>query len=373
MTQKKKGKKLIWGILILILLAILGAGIIFLKEYTRETTEGNDIEVEIAEGTSTKELVALLKEKGVIRYQLPFYVKLYRSSYRGKLRYGSYTLNDGMSIDDIILALSKGDGRGDGTIVLTIPEGYTIEMIAERVEELELMSGEEFLAAVTEAGEALSESMDLPDTSDVYYALQGYLFPDTYYLDKDTTPSQLVSIMLEEFNNKFDEERQARAEELGMSVTEVLTRASLVQKETDLAEEYATIAGVINNRIESNMRLQFDSTVVYAMTEGKYGVARVLYADLEYESPYNTYRNYGLPVGPICNPGIEAIDGVLYPEEHNYLFFQTDTVKNDGTNLFFETYEEHLAASSTANRGEETTETEASTETEETTTTDKTE
>ncbi len=361
MAQKKKGKgkKVFLGIIFVFLLVIVGVGIIFGREYTRKTTDGKEIEVEIPEGTSTKELIALLKDKGVIRFQLPFYVKLYRSSYRGKLRYGSYKLNDGMSLDDIIVALSKGGGRGDGTLVLTVPEGYTIEMIAQRVEEMGLMSGEDFLKAVNNAAAGLAESMDLPKAEDVYYPLQGYLFPDTYYLEKDITPSQLVSIMLTEFNEKFDQKRQERAKELGMTVTEVLTKASLVQKETDLPEEYATIAGVINNRIKSKMKLQFDSTVVYAMTEGKYGVDRVMYSDLKYDSPYNTYQNYGLPVGPICNPSIEAIDAVLYPEEHNYLFFQTDMVKNDGSNLFFETYEEHLAASSTANRGGETTKTEA--------------
>ena len=129
-----------------------------------------------------------------------------------------------------------------------------------------------------------------------------------------------------------------------MSVEEVLIRASLVQKETERPEEYPMVAGVINNRLAQNMRLQFDSTVVYAMSEGMYGVERVLYDHLEIDSPYNTYKNDGLPVGPICSPSLEAIDGVLHPAEHNYLYFQTDQVKNDGSNLYFETYEEHAAA-----------------------------
>ncbi|MBR5047097.1 MAG: endolytic transglycosylase MltG, partial [Eubacterium sp.] len=142
---------------------------------------------------------------------------------------------------------------------------------------------------------------------------------------------------------------------------EVLTRASLVEKETDVAGEYATIAGVINNRLDQKMKLQFDSTVVYGMTEGRYGVDRVKYSHLEDDSAYNTYKIPALPPGPICNPGMEAIQGVLYPEDHNYLYFMMDTRKNDGSNLFFETYEEHMDAYSTMTHGEETKETEGST------------
>lgn len=157
----------------------------------------------------------------------------------------------------------------------------------------------------------------------------------------------MVQKILEEFQQKFDQSRQEAAAAAGMSVEEVLIRASLVQKETERPEEYPTIAGVINNRLSKNMNLQFDSTVVYAMTGGLYGVDRVLYDHLKTESPYNTYLNKGLPAGPICNPSLEAIDGVLHPEENEYLYFQADAVKNDGSNLYFKTYEEHAAAAAT--------------------------
>lgn len=127
-------------------------------------------------------------------------------------------------------------------------------------------------------------------------------------------------------------------------------------------DEYPTVAGVINNRLEQDMYLQFDSTVVYAISEGLYGVDRVLYSYLEVDSPYNTYKNKGLPVGPICNPSLEAIDGVLQPEEHDYLYFQTDQSKNDGSNLYFETYEEHSAAAATTETTSAQDENEATTE-----------
>ena len=157
----------------------------------------------------------------------------------------------------------------------------------------------------------------------------------------------------------YNQRRQEKAKKLGMTVEEVLIRASLLQKETELPEEYPIIAGVIQNRLDKKMKLQFDSTAVYAITKGQYGIARVMYKDLKVDSPYNTYKHKGLPVGPICSPSLEAIDGVLNPQKNDYLYFQMDTVKNDGSNIFSKTYEEHKAASATTEAAAETTTTAA--------------
>ena len=339
-------------ILTIILLVILLGLALFYREYSRKTTEGESVTVEIPEGTSTRELVSLLKEKGLIRYEAVFYLKLYQTGNQGKLRYGSYDLNTGMSLDDLIETLVKGAREDE--LVFTIPEGYSVEQIGARLEEKEIMTAKDFCQAVKDAAADYEFDGALPKEDTVYFQLQGYLWPDTYYLEKDTSPEQLVSMLLEEFETKYDEKCLERTHELGMTVNEVLTRASLVEKETDLPEEFATIAGVINNRLDQKMRLQFDSTVVYGMTDGQYGVDRVMYSHLKDDSAYNTYKIPGLPPGPICNPGMEAIKAVLYPEEHNYLFFMMDSQKNDGSNLFFETYDEHMAAYSTMTREGET-------------------
>ena len=353
--RKQKGSMIPRLILTLVLIVILlGLGL-FYREYTRKTGEGDPVTVEIPEGTGTRQLVSLLKEKGLIRFELPFYLKLYQTGNQGKLRYGSYDLNTGMSLDDLLRVLVQGTAEEQMT--LTIPEGFSVEQIGARLEEKGIMTAAEFCQAVTDAAEGYEFGGDLPGKDTVYFQLQGYLFPDTYYLEKDTSPEQLVAMLLEEFENRYDEECLRRTRELGMTVNEVLTRASLVEKETDLAEEYATIAGVINNRLEQKMKLQFDSTVVYGMTDGQYGVDRVMYSHLKDDSAYNTYRTEGLPPGPICNPGMEAILGVLYPEEHDYLYFMMDSKKNDGSNLFFKTYEEHMAAYSTMTREGKTEET----------------
>ena len=353
-TKKKKSpaKRFLTLLGAAVVIILFVACLIFFREYGRKTKDGKPVTLEVAEGTSTRELVDLLKEKGLIRYKLPFYLKLYQTGQKGKLRYGSYELNDGMILDDLIRALSEGT-EGE-RLVLTVPEGYSVEQIGARLEKEGIMTADEFCGAVRNAAAGFSRGGALPEEDSVYFRLQGYLFPDTYYLDEDMSAEDLVAMMLEEFGKKFDEDCRKRAEELGMSVNEVLIRASLVEKETDLPEEFPTIAGVINNRLEQKMKLQFDSTVVYGMTEGQYGVDRVLYSHLDDDSAYNTYKIKGLPPGPICNPGMEAIKAVLYPEEHKYLYFMMDTRKNDGSNLFFETYEEHKEAYSTMTHGEET-------------------
>ncbi len=175
-------------------------------EYSRKTKEGNSVEVEIPEGTGAKGIVQILKKEGVIRFQSPFYLKLYRSDNRGKLRYGTFTLNDGMSLDDIITTLTTGGGQKDG-LVVTIPEGYTAEMIAARLEEQGIMNGQEFIDAVKKAAKEVEYKDQLPPEDQVYYQLQGYLFPDTYYIDEDTTADELVAMLLEEFDKQVGEER----------------------------------------------------------------------------------------------------------------------------------------------------------------------
>ena len=148
--------------------------------------------------------------------------------------------------------------------------------------------------------------------------------------------------MLEQFDSKFTQEMRTKAEALDKSIFEIVTEASVVEREAQIPEERSIIAGVFNNRLEINMRLQVDPTVLYPLTDGMYDVSRVLYADLEIDSPYNTYKYYGLPVGPICSPGIACIEAVLEPAEHDYLYYHTDEEKNDGSHIFTETYDQHL-------------------------------
>ena len=303
----------ILGLLVLILVASAVVSYPIGKEYFQEkSVAGKDIEITIEKGSTSRDVSAILKKKGIIRYEAAFLLKLYFSDYKGKLRYGTFDLNNGMSLGKVIKELATQDGQKENKF--TIPEGYTIEMTASKLEKEGIMSAQEFLTAVTNAAVTSKYKDVLPKKKKVFYQLQGYIYPDTYYLAKDITGDQLVAKILDEFDKKFDATRQEKAKKLGMTVEEVLIRASLLQKETELPEEYPIIAGVIQNRLDKKMKLQFDSTAVYAITKGQYGIARVMYKDLKVDSPYNTYKHKGLPVGPICSPSLEAIDGVLNPQ-----------------------------------------------------------
>ena len=316
-------------------------------EFLRKDTEGTrQVDITINQGDTATQIAQNLKRNGVIRYTTPFLVKTYLSDYRGKMQYGTFTVHDGMSLDTLIKKLST-EGEQKGYTAFTIPEGDTIARIAARLEKKDIMKADDFLLAVKKQAKYFAYEDQLPSEEKVFYQLEGYIYPDTYYVTDATTGDQLVEKILANFEDHFDETRQNQARKMGLSVEEVLIRASMVQKETGLVEEYPMVADVIQNRLDRDMNLQFDSTVVYALTKGMYGKERVLHADLKVDSPYNTYLHKGLPVGPICSPSIDAIDGVLNPDDNDYLFFQYDAVKDDGSNLYFETYEEHDAAAAT--------------------------
>lgn len=348
-------RKIIGGVVMLAVFLGVAGGAVLGKEYFRKTTKpGKNITVTIKRGENSRKVASKLQKKGVILYQSVFLVKLSRSPYQGKIRYGTYQLNSGMTVDAIIKKLATTNGQEDAH-TLVVPGGYSAEQIGAKLEKKGAMTSDEFLAAVTKAAATSKYASVLPDAKDVRYQLQGFLYPGTYYLGDNITPDQLVKDMLDNFDKHWTAEEQKKADAAGMTVVDVLNRASLCQMETYQAKDYPMVAAVISNRLNQKMRLQFDSTVVYAISDGMYGVKRVLYTDLQYPSPYNTYLNDGLPAGPISNPSQEAINGVLSPAKNDYLYFQYDASKNDGSNIYFKTYEEHKAAQATASSKQETT------------------
>ncbi len=311
-----------------------------------ETVEGTDVEVVIPEGASVEEIASILKDKGLIKYEGAFTKRLQESEFRGKLKSGTYTLNTGMNTLDMMAVMSPNYDEILPIDQLVVPEGFTIEMIAARCEEQGICSSDEFIRAV---GSVTSEDFpylnDLPAGAPVKYKLQGYIFPATYDIYEDTTAESLVEWMLETFDNYYTEDLQARAAELGYSSFDVVTRASIIEREAKVDEERAVIAGVMNNRLNSDMPLQMCPTVLYPLTDGMYDQSQVYYEDLEIQSPYNTYLNSGLPSGPICNPGLACIKAVLYPAEHSYYFYYSPMENNEeGRHIFTETYEEHTDA-----------------------------
>ena len=168
--------------------------------------------------------------------------------------------------------------------------------------------------------------------------LEGYLFPDTYEIYKETSAEAIVDKLLSRFNNIFTKEYKNRAKELNMTIDQVVTLASIIEREAKLDSERKTISAVFHNRLKKKMLLQSCATVQYILKEQK---EELTYKDLEIESPYNTYKHIGLPPGPIASPGLKAIEAALYPENTDYLYFFT---KDDSSHVFSRTYNEHISA-----------------------------
>ncbi len=348
MTKKRRRRKrknpVLKIVLLLMLVLVVGAGIFagsIFWEYTASGTEGGkEVSFEIKQGQSVRTIAANLKEAGLIKSDIAFILKVKNMGASSDLRYGTFILNEGAGLETLITQLTSG-GAQKASKSFTIPEGYSIEKMAVKLEEEGICSAADFLAAVEKDYE-FDFLASIPTDADVKYRLQGFLYPDTYSIFEDATAEDIVRTMLEQFDSKFTADMREKAENLGKSIFEVVVEASVVEREAQIAEERSIIAGVFNNRIEQGMPLQVDATVLYPLTDGMYDVQRVLYADLEIDSLYNTYRYPGLPVGPICSPGISCLEAVVEPAEHNYLYYHTDEVKKDGSHIFTETYQQHM-------------------------------
>ncbi len=333
-------KKAILGIIIAVIAIIVFFALSMLLEYTRTTSSDKNVIVQIPKGASEKRIAQVLKDNGVIDYQITFRLKMKNSPHRGKLNYGKYTLKKDMCLDDIIEALSKPSELAKG-IKLTIPEGFSAEMIARRCEALGICTVDEFLNELKNGKFNYDFIDDIPERDGVKYKLEGYLFPSTYNFSIEADASKVINTLLGEFEVQYNKVKDMLPE--GMDMAEAMNRAALIEREAKLDSERGAISGVIDNRLGIDMILQIDASVVYVISDGLYDVDRVLYKDLEVDSPYNTYKYKGLPAGPICNPGIESIRAAMNPEKHDYLFYHTDTEKNDGSHIFSETFAQHTS------------------------------
>jgi UPF0755 protein len=211
--------------------------------------------------------------------------------------------------------------------------------IAVYLESLELMTADEFIEAAETHDFNYGFLYGLP-VSERRYRLEGYLFPDTYYVSADPTPDEVINKMLTRFDEIFTNEYRQQAEDLGLTIDEAIIIASMIEKEVSVETERPLVSQVIHNRLELGMALQIDATVLYALDKRP---DRLLLTDLEIDSPYNTYKYGGLPVGPISNPGADSIRAALFPEEGNYLFYVLQDPET-GVHFFSDDYQEHLGA-----------------------------
>jgi UPF0755 protein len=303
------------------------------------STPGEPVLITIQAGQTAQEVGDKLEDEGVISSGLLFRVLAALEGYDQKLVAGDYELEKGMPTLEVIERIRHGQ---TAPLVVTIREGLRAEEIAELMESKKVISAEDFLRAIEQWYE-----FSFLYTKPYWANLEGYLFPDTYFFHRNMTAEEVVQQILENFDQRFDADLRQEAAVAGLSLRTVLTLASIVEREAQVPEERPIIAGVFLTRLRRGMPLEADATVQYALGNDPASVAKYGYwkqeltqADLEVDSPYNTYRNVGLPPGPICNPGLASIQAVIRPTQTDYLYF---VARADGSHVFAETMEEHLS------------------------------
>ena len=284
--------------------------------------------VNIAPGTNFQDVATELEEKGIVKSGSGFILLAKLTSADRRIRPGEYAFHAGMPPLDILSLLEEGKVALHH---VTIPEGFTVRQVAARLEAKGLVDGQELLRLTRDPAFIHSLKLDVS-------SLEGYLFPTTYRFVKDSKPEDILRTMVAFTWKAFTPELRERAGTMGMSEHEVLTLASVIEKETGAPSERALISAVFHNRLRRNIPLQSDPTVIYAL-EAFDGNLRK--RDLSVKSPYNTYRVRGLPPGPIANPGAAAIRAALHPAKARYLYFVS---RNNGTHHFSSTLAEHNRA-----------------------------
>jgi len=324
-----------------LLLALLGlaVGVYFYwwLEYPRQPPAGAPVVVDFPFGTPTSEIFQRLDREGVVRpsWLAEAYYRIARSA--SALQAGEYEFDRPTPLSSVLDRMARGDVLRH-TIV--VPEGLTAEETFELFWSRGISRPEAFRNALKNRQLVDSIARGAPD-------LEGFLFPDTYVVTRSTSAHRIVETMLANFRRHFTPEMRARAQAAGLNEHDAVTLASIVQKETSLDREEPLIAGVYWNRLRRRMRLQADPTVAYALKRDGKWTGTLYRSDYGYDSPFNTYLVDGLPPGPICNPGADALKAAVAPAATEYLYFVADRA---GSHTFSRTFEEHLEAISAARR-----------------------
>ena len=287
--------------------------------------EGEETTVTVEPGLNLGQVIDLLSREGLISNRPLFKAYVVLENAGGRVRAGEYRFPRPVTPKQLLALLLSGDFARRR---ITLPEGWTAREIATYLETLGVIPAAPFLEKVTDPD--YSRTLGFP-----YSSLEGFLFPDTYEIYQPKGAEEVIEKLVGRFREVYQTEFQARARERGMTDYEVVTLASIVEKETGRADERPLIASVFLNRLARGMGLDSDPTVIYGIPNFSGNLIR---ADLERPGPYNTYLNAGLPPTPIANPGRESIRAVLFPAETDYLYFVS---RNDGSHEFSRTLEEH--------------------------------
>ncbi|WP_336637670.1 endolytic transglycosylase MltG [Lysinibacillus fusiformis] len=351
MQEKKSEVKIvrkIVAIVAIVFVLVIGIVGLFGYNYVKGALKPLDpgatkaIAVEVPIGSSLSSISTLLEKKGVIKDARVFkyYAKFKNES---QFQAGNYDLTQAMTFDELIESLKTGKVYRKPVFTMTIPEGLTIEQIGKVIEKKTPYTQKEFMDLVTSDTFVQQMMANYPElvtdavlADNIRYDLEGYLYPATYsYYEEKPTLEAIVEEMIGAMNNVVKNYSDVLVEKQ-MSVHQLLTFASLLEEEATAQTDRETIASVFYNRIDEGMPLQTDPTVLYALGDHK---DRVLYEDLEVDNAYNTYKNKGLPPGPIAGAGKTSIEATLNPSQTDYFYFLAD---KEGVNHFSKTYDEHL-------------------------------
>ncbi len=286
---------------------------------------------EIPRGEPVAQTARRLEEQGVVASALLLRTALWLQGSEASIKAGTYRFDRPLSLPEVLHKLTSGDVAYQR---VTIPEGYDLAQIMALLVEAGLGSVPGYAAAIR-------RTASIQDLDPLATDLEGYLLPDTYHFDFHSSEEAVLARMLANFRAFWDAGRSERARRLGMTVREVVTLASLVEKETGTPSERPLVSAVFHNRLRLGMKLMCDPTVIYAVRAVKDYDGIIHQSDLRLDSPYNTYLYAGLPPGPICNPGRAALDAALQPAETDYLYFVS---RNDGTHHFSAGYDQHRRA-----------------------------
>lgn len=326
----KKGirsrKMLLVPLIVLVLPLLFLAWVLYWPNTFHDPSERT---IYVDKGASFQVVLDSLIQKGIVRDGWTFQLTAKIIGGTRSLKYGKYVFKSGISNASILNGIVSGNLRK--MISVSLPEGMRIESIANRL-------GTSLGIRSDLIRELCSDSVFISTFEIKAKNLEGYLLPDTYLFHWKTEEREVVRRIVESFQQFYDEDLQEREKELRMTTRQVLALAAIIEGEARIDDDRAKVSGVYHNRLKKRMKLEADPTIQYIITNGP---RRVLYKDLKIKSPYNTYLNYGLPPGPINNPGKKSILAALYPEEHDYLFFVSDGKRG---HKFSKTYAEHLRA-----------------------------
>ncbi len=294
--------------------------------------------ITIEPGANTSAIIARLYNEGVLEHEWPVRIWLRIFPNGKRFKAGDYEFKSPISAREVINQLARGSVA---TRQFTIPEGFNQFDIAHLLSGLKLKDPatrpEDWLALFKNT--SLIADLDPQATT-----LEGYLFPDTYDYTASAKRAQLVEVMVKRFREVYTPEMQARAEELNMKTRQVVTLASLIEEEAKVDSERELISSVFHRRLKLGIQLACDPTVIYAaLLEGKYR-GKIYQSDLDRNSPYNTYKQAGLPPGPIASPGKRSLQAALNPAQTDYLYFVVDAEKNDGSHRFSASSVDHNKA-----------------------------